>query len=130
MKKRGAKRAKAKHPKKRKATSARRTPARVGSWRTALTEADAAQRHVAQAAAAIERLARELLALRESAAQAARLELSRALQDGPDGGPLTLLAKLAASEDPADAPIARVARLIIERLNAVLGSPISAPQGS
>ena len=35
------------------------------SWRTAVTEAESARRHVAQASEALERLAREVAALRE-----------------------------------------------------------------
>jgi hypothetical protein len=97
-------------------------PVRTGSWRTALTEAEAARRHVAQAGAALDRLVPELQALRDSAAEAARLELRRALLDGPDGGPLTLLAKLARSQDAA-APLAAVAALLVERLTGVVGGP-------
>jgi hypothetical protein len=120
MKKQAVRRRPAKSPRRRKPVRAHPRPTRVGSWRTALTEAEAARRHLAQAAAAVDHLTTEMAALRSSAAQAARLELSRALQEGADGGPLTLLTKLAASEDPGDAPLARIARLIGDRLASIL----------
>jgi hypothetical protein len=106
-----------KHKRKSKKTD---PPAHIGSWRTAATELEAARRHLGQATAAVEQLAAEMMALRQSSAQAARLELARSLSAGPDGGPLTLLARLAASSDAADAPLGRVAALILERLTAVL----------
>ena len=69
------------------------------SWRTAVTEAESARRHVAQASEALERLAREIAALREWGDSMALLAVARRLSEGADGGALTAL--LVASSDEA-----------------------------
>lgn len=90
------------------------------SWTTALSEAKAAARHVNQAAAALERLARELAALRERSEATARLDLAHALADGPDGGALQALVT-AAAEEAADPTLRRTAEDLLDRLTTALG---------
>ena len=70
------------------------------SWRTAVTEAESARRHLAQASEALERLAREVAALREWGDSMARLAVARRLSEGPDGGALTALLAASADERP------------------------------
>jgi hypothetical protein len=90
------------------------------SWKTALSEADTASRHLRQATASLERLSRELRALREWGETNAQLELAHALTDGPDGGALDAL--LAASSDPEGDPALRAtARMLLDRLTSALG---------
>ena len=90
------------------------------SWTTALSEAKAAARHVQQAAAALERLARELAALRERSETTARLDLAHALADGPDGGTLQALLT-AAGDEAADPTLRRTAEILLDRLTTALG---------
>ncbi len=90
------------------------------SWTTAVSEAKSASRHLAQALASTERLSRELEALRETSEVTARLELARALTEGPDGGALALLA--AQASDPATDPaLRRTAEILLDRLTRSLG---------
>ena len=95
------------------------------SWRTAVTEAESARRHLAQASAALDRLAGEVAALREWGDSMARLAVARRLSEGPDGGALTAL--LAASTDEATpASQQAAAAALLERLTDALGlSPIA-----
>jgi hypothetical protein len=90
------------------------------SWTTALSEAKAASRHVQQASAALERLSRELEALRDWSETTARLDLARALTEGPDGGALQALVA-AASGDVADGDVRRASEMLLDRLTAALG---------
>jgi hypothetical protein len=90
------------------------------SWTTALSEADAASRHLRQATAALDRLSRELAALRETSEATARLDLVLALTEGPDGGPLQALVT-AASGDAADPAVQRTAGVFLNRLTTALG---------
>lgn len=90
------------------------------SWTTALSEAKSASRHLAQALASMERLSGELQALRETSETTARLDLARALTEGPDGGALALLA--AQVFDPAtDTAHRRTAEMLLDRLATSLG---------
>jgi len=90
------------------------------SWTTALSEADAASRHLRQATAALERLTSELRALRGWSDTTARIDLARALSDGPDGGALGAL--VAAASDPeADPSLRRTAESLVARLETALG---------
>jgi hypothetical protein len=90
------------------------------SWTTALTEAEAASRHLRQATAALDRLSRELASLREQSDTTARLDLARALTDGPDGGVLQALVT-AASDEEGDTSIRRTAEILLDRLTTTLG---------
>jgi hypothetical protein len=90
------------------------------SWLSALSEADAASRHLRSAAPSLERLSRELRALRAWSETNARLDLAYALTDGPDGG--VLGAVLAAASEPAsDAEARSAAQALLERLTFALG---------
>jgi hypothetical protein len=90
------------------------------SWRTAVTEAESARRHVAQAVEALERLAREVAALREWGDAMARQAVARRLGEGADGGALTNL--VSASSDDALSPELRAAAgALLERLTEALG---------
>ncbi len=90
------------------------------SWTTALSDAKAAPRHVQQASTALERLSRELDALRDWSETTARLDLARALNEGPDGGALQALVA-AASGDAADGDLRRAPETLLDRLTAALG---------
>lgn len=90
------------------------------SWTTALSEAKAAARHLRQATAALDRLERELAALRERSESTARLALARALTDGPDGGALQALVT-AAEDEAADPSLRRTAGILLDRLTEALG---------
>jgi hypothetical protein len=95
------------------------------SWRTAVTEAESARRHVAQASEALERLGREIAALREWGDSMALLAVARQLCDGPDGGALTAL--VCASSDETSSPDSRAtAGALLSRLTDALGlSPVA-----
>ena len=95
------------------------------SWRTAVTEAESARRHVAQASEALERLAREIAALREWGDSVAGLAVARRLCEGPDGGALAAL--VSASSDASSPPGLRVASdVLLSRLTEAVGlSPIA-----
>lgn len=68
----------------------------------------------------MERLSGELQALRETSEATARLDLARALTEGPDGGALALLATQAS--DPAtDTAHRRTAQMLLDRLATSLG---------
>lgn len=95
-------------------------PAREPSWTTALSEAEAALRQLRQATASLDRASREIQALREWDETMARLDLARALSDGPDGGPLGALAATA-SDPSADPGGRRTAQSLLARLEAALG---------
>jgi len=97
------------------------------SWTTAVSEAEAASRHLRQATAALDRLTRELDALRAWRDATARLDLARALTDGPDGGALQALVA-AASGDAATGP-RDTARLLLDRLTRALGLEPVAERG-
>ena len=90
------------------------------SWTTAVSEAKSASRHLAQALASTERLTRELEALRETSEVTARLELARALTEGPDGGALALLTTQA-SDPAADPALRRTAGILLDRVSRSLG---------
>ena len=95
------------------------------SWRTAVTEAEGARRHVAQASEALERLAREVAALREWGDSMAGLGLARRLCEGGDGGVLTALV-VASSDDSSPVASRAAADALLERLTGALGlSPIA-----
>ena len=96
------------------------------SWRTAVTEAEAARRHVAQAGEALARLSEEIAGLREWSDSMARLAVARGLCDGADGGVLAAL-DAAASGDGAPSSEAREsAAALLSRLRETLGlSPIA-----
>ncbi len=95
-------------------------PRQGPNWQSAATEAEAARRQLAQASASLDRLAAEIKCLREQAACVAHLELARQLLSGEDGGPLALLASLAAGGGSPSTPPSRIAVLILERLRAAL----------
>jgi hypothetical protein len=90
------------------------------SWTTALSEAEGATRHLRQATAALDRLSRELATLRACRDTTARLDLARALSDGPDGGVLQALVT-AASDEAADPGPRRTAAILLDRLTTTLG---------
>jgi hypothetical protein len=90
------------------------------SWTTAISEADAASRHLHQATAAMDRLSRELHALREWSDATARLELAQALTEGPDGGALHALL-MAATDGREDPAVRATAEMLLERLTSALG---------
>lgn len=97
---------------------------REPSWTTVVSETEAALRQLRQATAALERASRELEALRQASETMARLDVARALGDGPDGGALAALAAAAASDASnaiADERIARAASILLGRLEAALG---------
>ena len=95
------------------------------SWRTAVTEAESARRHLAQASVALERLAGEVAALREWGDSMARLAVARRLSEGPDGGALTALLAACADEASSASQQAAAAALL-ERLTGALGlSPLA-----
>jgi len=102
-------------------------PACEPSWTTAISEAEAASRHLRQATAALDRLARELEALRAWSDATARLDLARALTDGPDGGALQAL--VAAASDDADPGPRDTAGLLLDRLTTALGLEPVAERG-
>jgi hypothetical protein len=90
------------------------------SWTTALSEADAASRHLRLATTSMGCLSHELRALHERGETTARLDLARALTAGSDGGPLNAL--VAAASDPAGHPsLRRTAEILVERLAASIG---------
>lgn len=90
------------------------------SWTTALTEAEAASRHLRQTTGALDRLSNEVAALREWGDTTARLDLARALTDGPDGGVLQALVT-AVSDEAADPSLRRTAEILLDRLTTALG---------
>ena len=90
------------------------------SWTTAVSEAEAASRHLRQATAALDRLSQELASLREQSETTARLDLARALTDGPDGGVLQALVT-AASDETAGPGSRRTAEILLDRLTTTLG---------
>lgn len=97
------------------------------SWRTAVTDADAARRHVAQAGEALARLSSEVAALRGLGDSVARLAVARSLCAGVDGGVLAALASAAASDAPSPAAVRETASDVLSRLCSALGlSPIAA----
>jgi hypothetical protein len=89
------------------------------SWTTAISEADAASRHLHQATAAMDRLSRELHALREWSDATARLELAQALTEGPDGGALHALL-MAATDGAVDSGVRAAAEMLLDRLASAL----------
>jgi hypothetical protein len=93
---------------------------REPSWKTALSEAEAAQRHLRLATASIERLINELRSLRAWDGRMARIEVARRLVAGADGGLLTLLVGTA-SDERLDTRTRRAASVILERLTTALG---------
>ena len=94
------------------------------SWRTAVTEAETARRHVAQAGEALSRLAGEVAALREWGDSMARVSLARRLCEGADGGVLTSL--VVASSDGSSGETRAAAAALLSRLTDALGlSPIA-----
>jgi hypothetical protein len=90
------------------------------SWMTALSEAEAALRRLRQATTSMERVSREIATLKEWSETTARLDLAHALADGPDGGPLNLLAATA-SDEGTEPGVQQTARLLLDRLTSVLG---------
>jgi hypothetical protein len=90
------------------------------SWLTARSEADAALRRLRQARTSMECVSRELAALEEWGEATARLDLAHALTDGPDGGPLNGLARMA-SDDKVDPSLRQTTRLLLERITSALG---------
>lgn len=90
------------------------------SWLTALSEADAASRRVRQATTSLERLSTELGALRQWTEETTRLDLARALTEGPDGGVLSVLVTSASDQEP-DPSLHRVASGLLDRLTSSLG---------
>jgi hypothetical protein len=103
-------------------------PAREPSWTTALSETEAALRQLRQATASLDRASREIQALRDRGETMARLDLARALSDGPDGGPLGALAA-AASDPSADPGVRRTAQSLLARLEGALGLERVAERG-
>lgn len=96
------------------------------SWQTAVTDADAARRHVAQAGEALARLSAEVAALREVGDSAARLAVARSLCAGADGGVLAALASLASDSAGLPAEVRQAASDLLSRLSEALGlSPIA-----
>ena len=94
------------------------------SGRTAVTEAETARRHVAQAGEALSRLAGEVAALREWGDSMARVSLARRLCEGADGGVLTAL--VVASSDGSSGETRQEAAALLSRLTDALGlSPIA-----
>ncbi|HEX9186702.1 MAG TPA: hypothetical protein VGB87_06515 [Vicinamibacteria bacterium] len=91
------------------------------SWRTAVTEAGSARRHVAQASEALARLAREVAALREWGDSMARLAVARRLSEGSDGGALTALLVAASDDGPSSAEVRAAASVLLSRLTEALG---------
>ena len=103
-------------------------PAREPSWTTALSETEAALRQLRQATASLDRASREIQALREWGETMARLELARALTDGPDGGVLAAL--VASASDPAgDGDTRRATQALLERLTTAVGLQPIAERG-
>jgi len=101
-------------------------PAREPSWRTAVTEAESARRHVAQASDALERLTREIAALREWGDSMALLAVARRLSEGSDGGALTALLVASSDEASSSAEVRLCADALLSRLTGALGlSPIA-----
>ena len=95
------------------------------SWRTAVTEVETAQRHVAQAAEALSKLAGEIAALRELGEATARLAAARALCDGADGGVLARLVVLA-SDSSSSVDLREEAEALLSGLSEALGlSPVA-----
>ncbi len=95
------------------------------SWRTAVTEVEAAQRHVAQAGEALSKLAGEIAALRELGEETARLAAARALCDGADGGVLARLVVLA-SDSSSSVDLREAAEALLSGLTEALGmSPVA-----
>jgi hypothetical protein len=95
------------------------------SWRTAVTEAESARRHVAQASEALERLAREIAALREWGDSMARQAVARQLCEGADGGVLAALV-VASSDESSPVELRAAADALLDRLTGALGlSPIA-----
>ncbi|HYN02998.1 MAG TPA: hypothetical protein VE359_11170 [Vicinamibacteria bacterium] len=95
------------------------------SWRTAVTEAESARRHVAQASEALERLAREIAALREWGDSMARQAVARRLCEGADGGVLAALV-VASSDESSPVALRAAADALLDRLTGALGlSPIA-----
>jgi hypothetical protein len=90
------------------------------SWITALSEADAASRRLKQATTSMERLSRELAALKAWSDTTARLDLAHGLTDGPDGGPLNALVTLASAEEPEETT-RQTARTLLDRITSALG---------
>ena len=91
------------------------------SWRTAVTEAESARRHVTQASEALERLAREMAALREWGDSMALLAVARRLSEGSDGGALTALVVASSDEAPSAAELRVKAGALLSRLTEALG---------
>lgn len=89
------------------------------SWTTAVSEAESAARNLRQATAALDRLSKELQALRAWSDTTARLDLAHALTEGSDGGVLQCL--VVAASDDADPTLRRTAEAILARLTATLG---------
>lgn len=102
-------------------------PSGEASWTTAISEAEAASRYLRQATAALDRLTRELGALRTRSDSTARLDLAHALTDGPDGGALQAL--VAAASDDSDPGPRGTARLLLDRLTTALGLEPVAERG-
>ena len=90
------------------------------SWRTAVTEAESARRHAAQASEALERLTREIAALREWGDSMALMAVARRLSEGSDGGALTALL-VASSEEAPSAELRAAAGALLSRLTEALG---------
>jgi hypothetical protein len=111
------------------AGAVRRTGAEGGvkepSWRTAVSEAESARRHLAQASESLERLSREVAALRERGESQALLVVARRLASGSDGGVLTAL--VVASADSSASPELRASvEALLARLTEALGvSPLA-----
>jgi len=98
------------------------------SWTTALSEADATTRRLQQATSSMERLSRELHALREWSDETALLDLAYALTDGPDGGALNALL-VAASDPTKGADVRSTAQALLDRLTSALGLEPVAERG-
>ena len=90
------------------------------SWRTAVTEAERARRHLAQASEALERLSREVAALREWGESQALLAVARRLSSGSDGGVLTALV-VASSSSGSSEEQRVIAGALLARLTEALG---------
>jgi hypothetical protein len=95
------------------------------SWRTAVTEAESARRHLAQASEALERLSREVAALRERGESQALLAVARRLSSGSDGGVLAALV-VASADSSAQPEVGVLAEALLLRLTEALGlSPLA-----
>jgi hypothetical protein len=100
---------------------------REPSWRTAVTEAQSARRHLSQAGEALARLSAEVDALREWGDATARLAVARRLCDGPDGGVLAALDGAGDAEGSDPSGGGGRAAALLERLAESLGlAPIAA----